>query len=369
MAAPSEEEGGGEILIDLREFLKGEEGRERFFREDGKISFEFQLQDPSQVVESVQFSDHFVGIKREGFHCLLDCLDRAFCDHYQIRLTPDDFLLPLIQASAAIENLQAKEKKIPDEKKIELVVRRDDFALGRSDNPWNEIFAEFRVLIAKHVGEDVHELYQGAFSTTQLLQQCGYDVALMDACKSRFTYRNMFRCGIPCVRLAGNGSQDWNQFEERAGRIVNKIAKKNRLGSTQPELTEWRIKILDVIRKISESGRKVLGQDEMVDFWKSLYRWDTHSGGAGITGWINLFFPIVNGKIGKLDEIDGSGSWARSRNVSTYPSSYCSVPVQCDDRGRKFDLVYYAGHVGTSQDDSLVLSPSWGWAVTRVNRI
>ena len=43
-------------------------------------------------------------------------------------------------------------------------------------------------------------------------------------------------------------------------------------------------------------------------------------------------------------------------------------PVTCEDPKGLFDLKYYAGHVGTSQDSSLVLSPSWGWAVTRLKK-
>eukprot|EP00008_Paramoeba_atlantica_P015624 CAMPEP_0201477660 /NCGR_PEP_ID=MMETSP0151_2-20130828/2639_1 /ASSEMBLY_ACC=CAM_ASM_000257 /TAXON_ID=200890 /ORGANISM="Paramoeba atlantica, Strain 621/1 / CCAP 1560/9" /LENGTH=72 /DNA_ID=CAMNT_0047858455 /DNA_START=15 /DNA_END=229 /DNA_ORIENTATION=- len=72
MAAASEE---GEILIDLREFLKdGDESTEILQTEEVKKSFQLQLQDPSQIIEGIQFSDRHIGIKREGFHCLLDCL-------------------------------------------------------------------------------------------------------------------------------------------------------------------------------------------------------------------------------------------------------------------------------------------------------
>ena len=201
---------------------------------------------------------------------MLDCIDRAFCDHYQIRLSPDDFLLPLIQASAAVENIQAK--GVPaagTNEKIKLTVCRPDFSIGKSDNPWNEIFSEFRTKIAEHIGKSEHELYRGDFSTTGVLQQCAYDVALMDACQSRFAYHNDFMCGIPCVRLTGN-VQDWKQFEERATLVVRKIGK--HIGE------KWEVAILEVIQKIGESGRKILSQNKMVDFWKSLYRWDTHSG-------------------------------------------------------------------------------------------
>jgi len=168
-------------------------------------------------------------------------------------LTPDDFLLPLIQAAVAIENIKAKD--LSNEKKIDLFVRRDDFALGRSDNPWHEIFSEFRKIIAQPIGKDEYDLYRGDFSTTKTLQQ--YDLAFMDACKSRFSYGNIFSCGIPCIRLTGS-IEDWEQFEERSTRTVQKFAKD--VGE------DWQIAILKAIQKIGKSGRKILSRTRWLIF-------------------------------------------------------------------------------------------------------
>ena len=57
----------GEILIDLRELLQGDEGKRSLKKEKAKNSFEVQLQDPTQIIEGIHFSDEYIGIKRVYF--------------------------------------------------------------------------------------------------------------------------------------------------------------------------------------------------------------------------------------------------------------------------------------------------------------
>jgi hypothetical protein len=198
-------------------------------------------------------------------------MDLSFRDHIPLQLTPDDFLLPLIHAGAWIKNITAKGGARTN--KIELVVERNDFKLGQP-NPWHEVFAEFRPMIQKHVGAELAELFSGSFSTTGILQRSAYDVALMDAYQSSFSYRNEFRCGIPSVRLLGT-KPDWEEFRVRALKIV---------ASFEGVDEEWRKLISEHITKLADTVSGSLKSPEL--FWKSMYRWDMHSGGAGIDGWV-----------------------------------------------------------------------------------
>jgi hypothetical protein len=204
----------------------------------------------------------------------VDTLDLSFRKHIPLQLSADDLLLPLIHAGAWIKNIQAQ-SAAPAEK-IQLVVRRDDFMLGKP-NPWPEVFSEFRTQIQNYIGPKQAELFSGSFSTTGVLQQSAYDVALMDAYQSAFSYHNCFMCGIPSVQLLGTNS-DWEEFRSRASNIVR---------SFEGVDEEWRGKILEAIGNIADTVSGALGAPQ--EFWSSMYRWKSHSGGAGIDGWVRFF--------------------------------------------------------------------------------
>jgi hypothetical protein len=98
-----------------------------------------------------------------------------------------------------------------------------------------------------------------------------------------------------------------------------------------------------------------------VEFWSSFYRWKSHSGGAGVDGWLSLLFTVVKGGrnnparddlLGCLADIMGSNSLGRTRNVNTFVSSVATAPVTCDDRGNNYTLSYVAGQIGTHQRGS-----------------
>ncbi len=159
----------------------------------------------------------------------------------------------------------------------------------------------------------------------------------------------MFKCGIASIELEGNES-DWSNFSKLSKLAVAELVS---LGADP----KWQKRIVETIDQIAT--------DRTPDFWKSLYRWASHSGGAGIDGWITLFFPVMKkGNFGTLDEITGASAFGRTRNVNSFPSSMSSAPVTCDDRGRHFDLSYVAGQIGTHQnEEDGSVSVAYGWGV------
>jgi len=291
-------------------------------------------------------------------YVLLTTIDTAFNQHRPLSLSPDDLLLPLIQsASIFIDEKLSKKTPIlnitPGKEKVNLVVRRDDFALGR-DNPWQEIFTTFGEMIKQDIGEENYKMLRGEFSTTGVHQAAAYDVSLMSACKSHYNYHNMFMCGIPEIQLVGT-EQDWISFKEKALKIAEFM-----------EIPGWKDalgKHIDQIIKSRSDPSK-----ENIAFWCNLYRRGHHSGGEHINGWINLFFPYVrrdaNLTLAKdADNMIGKGMFG-GRNVGSYISSVSWAPVECNDRGNKVQLTYYAGQVGVKWDcQSMSLSPAWGWCI------
>jgi len=267
-------------------------------------------------------------------------------------------LLPLIQAAALYidEKLSAKTPILgitPGKEKVKLVVRRDDFALGR-DNPWHEIFTTFGELIKRDIGEENYHMLRGDFTTTGIHQAASYDVSLMSACKSHYSYHNMFLCGIPEIQLKGT-NEDWQNLRSRALKIADFL-----------EITGWKEALDNTIGKIILSREEPT--KENLSFWCNLYRRGHHSGGEHINGWINLFFPYIRRdvqlqKATTSDNMMGKGMFG-GRNVGSYPSSISFAPVECNDRGNIVQLTYFAGQVGIKWDSSdSSLSPAWGWCI------
>jgi hypothetical protein len=293
-------------------------------------------------------------------HLLLTTIDTSFNEHRPLSLTPDDLLLPLIQSVANYidEKLTNKTPILnitPGKEKVKLVVRRDDFALGRKDNPWNEIFSTFGEMIKNDIGEENYRMLRGEFSTSGVYQRAGYDVSLMSACKSHYEYHNMFLCGIPEIHLMGT-DEDWKSFKEKAVKIAEFM-----------EVPGWKVALGSVIDQIIKSRQDP--SKENIEFWCNLYRRGHHSGGEHINGWINLFFPYIRNHdkltIAKDNEnMMGKGMFG-GRNVGSYPSSISWAPVECNDRGNKVQLTYHAGQIGVKWDtQDMSLSPAWGWCIS-----
>lgn len=71
---------------------------------------------------------------------------QAYSNHIKLSLSPDDFKLAILQGFAAHINQNASEfrdKLVSHTDEKEILVRRDEFILGSSNNPWSEVFSEF----------------------------------------------------------------------------------------------------------------------------------------------------------------------------------------------------------------------------------
>jgi len=292
-------------------------------------------------------------------HFLLTTINMAFNKHSPLTLSPDDFLLPLVQAAAVFidEKLTNKIPVLnitPGKEKVKLIVRRDDFALGQ-ENPWHEIFQTFGQMIKQDIGQDNYEMLRGDFTTTQIYQAASYDVSLMSACKSHYEYHNMFMCGIPEIHLLGT-NEDWQKLKSKALKIAELI-----------QINGWQQALSETIDKIIKSREDP--SKENLSFWCDLYRRGHHSGGEHINGWINLFFPYIRSHseltlAKSAEHMKGKGMFG-GRNVSSYSSSLSWAPVHCNDRGNQVLLSYYAGQVGVKWDSTqCTISPAWGWCIS-----
>lgn len=346
----------GGVVIDLRKFMKDSSTESRQPLEALNVVDFFK--DPEWIMEAHSMSGTLVNVHLNELHPLVATANIGFSDHYNISFSPDDFLLPLLNQLAFLMNRGEKKK---DTVKRQLTVTRTDFALGNPKNPWNEIFSSFREQIRSFVSEEDFSLFQPQFSTTSVIHQSGYDVCLMDAFQSCFSYHNMFMCGIPSVTLRGT-PHDWTLFQQHAFRIVDRLKK-------YCPAEGWEELIRGNIEKIARcgSGTPWEGAEK---FWCDFYRYKMHSGGAGVDGWICSFFPVFSdshtkkSKVCKtVDEMYGKNSFGGTRNLSSFPASFSTAPVTCNNMGQDHVLRYVAGQLGVQQDKDGVVQPAWGWYV------
>jgi hypothetical protein len=240
--------GEGYTVIDLTKFLVGDGVKpSRAAQPVGTFEAVKLFPDATWTVEGFKSDSVIVG-KRGGLHSLVATADRAFNDHLHLALSPDDLLLPLLQQLAIRRN--ALNKGTLHAAKKQLVVRRDDFSIGdkNKDLPWNELFADFRSQIHAIAKQDT-ELWLPNFSTTTPLIQSAYDVSLMDAFQSAFSYHNMFMCGIASVELLGT-KEDWSKF-----RSLAKLAAGQLLATGGDEV--WHEKLCNTIDSIVDDKRSV----------------------------------------------------------------------------------------------------------------
>jgi hypothetical protein len=249
--------------------------------------------------------------------------------------------------------------------KARIEVRRDDFIKGSPENPWGEVISEFSLRVREHIGQ-VHELFVPRFSTTTATERIAAEVVLLDAMQSYFAYVFASRCGIPAITLEGT-VEDWQELADRTQAFV------------QFDLEWWLTPLQAILQEFVAAARGVVRRD----FWESVYKFKSFSGGSAVTGWIAAFFPYFKDKQGKATEINPwlaeggaklkrllSGEWDQGRldrgcpSPSAFPSGLSQAPFVWNYRGQRFDMEFLGGFVGVAQDAAtLALRPEIGWAI------
>ena len=287
---------------------------------------------------------------------LIAAMHAAYLHHYPVVISPDVIWLTLAQGLARhicanSEELRDRFVSYPGRK--ELVVRRDDFRKGSSENPWPEAFAAFSELIRDHIGPERHDLFVADFSTTTPTARAATEVVLFDAMQPYCRYTFLGLCGIPSVILEGT-SGDWLSITARVRRFV------------EFGLERWTDALVPVLESITAAAA---GQVDR-EFWSEMYAW-RRSGcnPAFVRGWGKFLFPYVKAPQENGAELIPSPmfdadprTWAPEPDG--FPTGHSEVPFVWDCRGRSFDMRFVGGLLGVAQDaDTLALRPEIGWAV------
>lgn len=308
-----------------------------------------------------------------AFHPVIATLHLAFSDHRPVCLSPDMIWLLIAQGAANHINAHAETLRprfVQHQGKVRLEVQRNNFIKGSPENPWAEVFPEFTEQIRGHVGDATHHFFVANFSTTGAAERAAFEVVLMDAVQSYFTYELHTICGIPALTLEGT-ADDWRAVLERA-RFLPRF-----------DLDWWPTVLEPILRQFINAAA---GKPDP-EFWQSIYKYHSFSGGNAVTGWITAFFPYFKdpktslpsrpnpwlARAGKdLQEQLYPGNEMEQRFVSgpaidQFPTGLARAPLLWRYHQQEFDMELLGGFVGVAQDaETLCLRPEIGWAVCEV---
>lgn len=298
-------------------------------------------------------------------NALVEAAKLAFIEHRPLTLSPDAVWLCIARGFAEHVNQNAetlRRRLVRHEGRLELVVRRPDFTLGQP-NPWPEAFAAFSDRIAEHVGK-LRDLVVADFSTTGPTERAASDVVLMDGFQAYFEYVMMIGCGIPSITLLGTPA-DWRSIRTRAAHFA------------EYGLEWWTKALLPVLDQFVRAAEGAAD----TSFWRSLFRYESGSGRADLTGWIHVLFPYIERYDGKRIPNEHMATWAedwktvdarlakhdlRGPDLSQLLPVVSSAPVSLIDlrTGAAHSLRFVAGMFGVVEDGATgAIAPEIGWAV------
>ncbi|MET7287003.1 DUF4419 domain-containing protein [Streptomyces sp. NPDC005573] len=213
---------------------------------------------------------------------------------------------------------------------------------------WERMAGLVEPPLRARVGDEVADLFLPAFSTTTPADAAAALVALMDVVSPYYRFRWISLCGIPRIRLEGTG-RDWRLL---AGRVRD-------LAEWFEDLGPWFAALCPVLETISATASG-WGVDQ--DFWRSLYKWESRSGGDTVTGWITAFFAHEYGDDGPVPKRSFGPGRA---DCDTFPSHVSSVPFQWETPDSTRAMAFLGGVLGIERDGEWI-RPRLGHAVAEL---
>ncbi|MFD8705714.1 DUF4419 domain-containing protein [Kitasatospora sp. NPDC059648] len=236
---------------------------------------------------------------------------------------------------------------------------RDDTPAGAAggvdaDADWGRSLRLVREPLTAALGAELVELFRPGFSTTTPDDEASALVALMDVVSPYYDFRWETRCGIPKVRLEGT-AEDWALLEARVGELA---------GWFEP-LGPW---FAELHRVLAEIAATAAGGPVDEEFWRSLYKWDSESGGDFVSGWITAFFAHTQTLSGPEPRTDFRWRDGRVRfEENAFPSHVSKVPFEWRTPAGTSRTAFVGGVLGIERDGEYV-RPRLGNAVLEVVR-
>ncbi|MFJ9446367.1 DUF4419 domain-containing protein [Kitasatospora sp. NPDC101235] len=296
------------------------------------------------------------------FSLLLRAAHAAFAEHLPLSLSPDVLWYAVVYEVAVHVRMYPPRYRAlfgaAGEGRAPIVVRDDSLAgpsADRSEPDWSRSVRLVREPLAAAVGAELVDLFRPDFSTTTPDDASSALVALMDVVSPYYDFRWETRCGIPRVRLEGTVG-DWARLAAGVGALARRFG----------WLAPWFAQLRPVVDEIAATAA---GGPVDEEFWRSLFKWRSMSGGPRVTGWLTAFLAHTQTPDGprlrrSFDwrEAAGREYHQEAFEVNDFPSHLSRVPFVWEVLGREVPMVLVGGVLGVERDGEY-LRPRLGTAV------
>jgi|SRR5271166_145806 len=280
-------------------------------------------------------------------------LHQAFAKHHPFALRPE------VLAYLISFNVAETVKRHPEDYRHlftkatgkELIQIRHDGLVRGSKSPWHEVFPMFNAGLREKVPAGIMEHMLPGFSTATPESDAASMVSFMDAASPFYDYHVRTLCGIPEIRLLGT-PEDWKKLKTAAAMLAEPFAK---------HLGPYFENLLPVISTLADQAN---GAHQDSEFWTSIYKWESESGGPKFNGWIAAFLYYVqeDGKLGVKH--DRHFNWKKSYGLPSgcAPAHVSSVPFVWEYLGTEIPMSFVGGVLGLDVEDGY-LTPALSYGV------
>ena len=295
---------------------------------------------------------------------LLNGFYTAHCNHYPIRLKPDDIWLLIVQAFSNHVNANAEQLRkyfVNFEGKKALTVIYDKASIKEVDKKTLEDFSvQINEQMKKYLGEEILQTLTSDFTTTNYDSLIVSKLSIMGAFQKYFDYTmGLCICGIPYIILEGT-VEDFQKIKEKA----EKLSKYE---------FDWYInRIIPHIQKMIDAKNGKIDNDYFRDIIKRNEVKDNVMLGcipgdamiSNINGWILDFFAYEKTKDDKLIRFDDKS--LKYIDFNRLASQMLTVPFTIVEfhTGNKYKMEYKVGFFGCEQNEKKEVYPIQAWVVS-----
>jgi len=304
---------------------------------------------PFNIIAKSEAPDSLVTL---GYHSFFNGMYQAYADHRPFVISPDMIWLLISQGFArhVSANSELLRKDFIDyEDKLSLIVSNDSLKLDSPASSWEDIFPEFTMQIADHIGSDLVSVLTSDFSTTTPVEKVASEITIMEAMEPYFEFIVIrVVCGIPEITLKGT-TEDWQKIYDKTQRLE------------KYDLKWWTDELEPILNEFIKTSKGEVDRR----FWMNMFKYHSQKQyGAPkiIDGWIVKFFPYdKDGKRNNLKKLKGGGN---------LPEEIVKVDLKYiksfGDSTRTIPLELWAGFIGLEQNSiDFTLTPKIGWMIRK----
>lgn len=332
---------------------------------ENKPKSELKKESIQTIINKDTLAHSFDLDQKFGYLCykvpVLSGLFSAHCNHYPVKIRPDDIWLLILQSFSCHVNENSEILRryfVNFDGKKELIIPIECIEVGKKDI---ELFIEeINKKMVEFLGEEILDNLTPNFTTTDNNSKLVCKISIMNTFKKYFLYSLLqISCGIPYIILEGT-AEDYKKI----------ISKAKNLSKYD---FEWYIdRIIPIVQKMVQAKEGnidynffkniILKEDGVVKRSEGCSILSSKYKIVYINGWILKFFAYI--KYGDYlhrftdDKIIGD-------NINNFPSQIFNVPfiIEKEDK-TMLNMKFEAGFFGCEQNDKKEVNPVLGWMVS-----